>query len=50
MDYANNTNKVLLQETIFENSMGNVSDLFWDVEHTCTTSLALMFFKYILMT
>ena len=50
MDYAKNTNKVLLQETVIENSIGNSSDFFWDVEHICTTSLALMFFKYILMS
>ena len=50
MDYAKNTNKVPLQETIIENSIGNGSDLFWGIEHICTTSLALMFLKYILMS
>ena len=42
--------KVLLQEPFIENSIGNDSDLFWDVEHICTTSLALIFFKQILMS
>ena len=46
MDYAKNNNKVI----VIENSIGNSSDFFWDVEHICTTSLALMFFKYILMS
>ena len=28
MDYAKNTNKILLQETVTENSIGNGSDFF----------------------
>ena len=50
MDYAKNTNKILLQETVIKNIIGNSSDFFWEVEHICTTSLALMLFKYILMS
>ena len=50
MDYAKNTNKILIREPFIENSIGNDSDLFWDVEHICTTSLALIFFKQILMS
>ena len=33
-----------------KNSIANGSGSFWDVEHVCATSPALMFFKYILMS
>ena len=46
MDYAKNTNKVLIREPFIENNIGNDSDLFWDVEHICTTSLALISFNF----